>query len=117
LGNWWRLDELPTTSESALYLCREPAIGNHYRYFFAEIRDSRIFRESPVDPMDLRRLRFGMDLVAGRRLVVKVHVTPESCSFHLWRRLPKEETRVMDALTTQVMGEDFRVSYTFEMPY
>ena len=113
-AGWLRLSELPESFEKTLTSPasepREPFID-----ILSRNAGSRVWkREAAIDPKDVRRLRFGLDLIAGRRLSVPVRVTRESYTFDLRRRLPTEE-RVLDGLTAQSRTDNFRISYTCEM--
>ncbi len=104
IGRWTRLGEIRTFSGEAL--CRARLGLRSYRYFLASISRGVVTHEAEVRTDQRARLRFGLDLLAGSRHRIKVDSDNDILKFEMYRPLPIEEQRLVNALCYVGVRED-----------
>jgi|HubBroStandDraft_2_1064218.scaffolds.fasta_scaffold00775_7 hypothetical protein len=91
-----------------LYLARQKLFRGRAHYAVAEITKGKIVRTGTLDARDggIRRLMYGIDLLA--KCPVRVLVTRDSgsCKFVLSNEVPRAEHRLLTALATLKLPED-----------
>jgi len=96
VGRWTRLSELRGFSGEAL--CRARLGQRGYRYLFALISCGVVTHEAEIRTEQRARLRYGLDILAGGRHRIKVDAGGDVLRFELYRPLPIEEQRLVNAL-------------------
>jgi hypothetical protein len=92
------------------YLARQKLFRGRAHYAVAEVKKGKIVRTGPLDTRDggIRRLMYGIDLLAKCPVRVLVTRDSASCRFVLSNEVPRAEHRLLTALATLKLPEDGR---------
>jgi hypothetical protein len=109
-----RLDKL-----SGKYLCRQDLPFGLKRYHATEIGGGKVTRLMNLRCGDLRRLMYGLDLLAGKAVSVEEDKRHEKIAIVLKSELPKPERRFFAALGALTFAEDsyYPRTWTFPIEY
>lgn len=91
-GRWGALGGLPSAGGVFLSKCQTGPVASH---FLGDYFRGRIRKMASLDLQDARRLRFYLDVQAGRSMRVKAVTSQGFVKLRLERRLPPQEARVL----------------------
>jgi len=99
-ASWVCDPRLAIKTDSGLVLCRAPMSSDSWRYFWGEIRATKIVAENELTG-DLNRIQFGLAALGGRPVPVTVQSRGMLTVFRIPGSLPVPERRLMLALGTR----------------
>lgn len=91
-GRWSELVSQPSTSGQFLGKCRTENIVS---YFIGKFHCGRLDQLASIEASDARRLRFYLDLQAGRPCSMQIESSPRFVTLRSYRRLPPEQEKTL----------------------
>ncbi|NAO51847.1 hypothetical protein PsP108CL_05900 [Pseudomonas syringae] len=91
-GRWSELVSQPSTSGHLLGKCRTENIMS---YFIGKFHCGRLEQLASIDAPDARRLRFYLDLEAGRPCTMQIESSQRFVTLRSYRRLPPEQEKAL----------------------
>lgn len=98
------------------YLCRQDLPFGLKRYLGAEIVSGKVTRIKTLHCGDFRRLLYGLDVLAGKPVVVEENDRDGEVILVLKSELPKAERRLLAALGTLTVADDNFYPRTWRFP-
>ncbi|NLE78208.1 MAG: hypothetical protein GX610_01270 [Rhodococcus sp.] len=97
------------------YLARHNALGEWSGYAIVELRSGTVVGRRELDPLDVRRLMYGLDHRSGTSIIANVKTTHGSTTIQLRDPLPHPETRVLLALCGVPVRDTWTVRQNVEV--
>ncbi|WP_187375302.1 hypothetical protein [Pseudomonas massiliensis] len=91
-GRWSELVSHPGASGHLLGKCQT---GSTVSYFIGNFRCGRLEQQASIEASDVRRLRFHLDLQAGRPCTMETETSLRFVTLRSYRRLPPEQEKAL----------------------